>query len=389
MALRLREVTMFAIRQGEARTLTYWNARRSQIDMSPPYQRRGGLWSASDKAFLIDSILNGYDIPKVYIADFTYRDSPLNSKRLQYAMIDGKQRFEAIFDFFDGNVVLDSTFIYDDNPKLRLAGLGYKDLRALHPEVAERFENFNLSVVSVITDEEDKIAELFVRLNRNKSLTGAEIRNAMAGPIPGLIRDIAGHRLFTFNVRFTVKRGQDLNAAAKLLLVEYRNELVDVKKTDLDRFVLESLRLESPVFDFEQAKNRALKILDDMAAAFVSRDPLLSSQGPLVVYYWLARGINASQRTVMREFLLSFENERRQNRHLVKRLESQSLAPSGDAGVDFELLRYDSLNRSTNDEGSLKGRSEILIKRFEKWLADNAAGLEIGIQGSIPCGSTP
>ena len=70
----------FKIGPLENKTLSWWRTRREKIDMDPPYQRRGRLWSASDKAYLIDSILNGYDIPKIYIADFTWRDSPL--KRL-------------------------------------------------------------------------------------------------------------------------------------------------------------------------------------------------------------------------------------------------------------------------------------------------------------------
>ena len=61
----------FKITRFEARTLSWWKTRRSKIDMEPPYQRRGRLWSDTDKAYLIDSILNGYDVPKVYMADFT------------------------------------------------------------------------------------------------------------------------------------------------------------------------------------------------------------------------------------------------------------------------------------------------------------------------------
>ncbi len=62
----------FKVTPHEARTLIWWLTRRNKIDMNPPYQRRGRLWSDSDKAFLIDSILNGYDIPKLYVADFTW-----------------------------------------------------------------------------------------------------------------------------------------------------------------------------------------------------------------------------------------------------------------------------------------------------------------------------
>src|SRR5687768_59510 len=97
---------VFTVRIFDPRTLSWWNAERDQIDMTPGFQRRGGLWSSTDKAFLIDSILNGFDIPKIYIADFTYVDTHLNVNRKPYAIIDGKQRLEAIFDFFDNRIVL-------------------------------------------------------------------------------------------------------------------------------------------------------------------------------------------------------------------------------------------------------------------------------------------
>src|ERR1017187_7956696 len=178
----------FRVTQFEAKTLSWWRTRRTKIDMDPPYQRRGRLWSDTDKAYLIDSILNGYDIPKLYVADFTWGDSSLNKRKLPYAIIDGKQRFEAIFDFFDGKTVLNKDFVFLDNPSLALASLSYKDLQKNYPEVAEEFDNYNLTVMSVAAKNEKPINELFVRLNRSKSLTGAEIRNAMAGPAPVVIR---------------------------------------------------------------------------------------------------------------------------------------------------------------------------------------------------------
>src|SRR5579883_632280 len=118
----------FKIGLMQAHTLSWWRSRRREIDLAPPYQRRGKLWSKTDKAYLIDSILNGYDIPKFYVADFTWGRSGLNKKKLPYAIIDGKQRFEAIFDFYDGNVALNDDFLYLPNRSLSLAGLGYKDL---------------------------------------------------------------------------------------------------------------------------------------------------------------------------------------------------------------------------------------------------------------------
>ena len=65
------------------------------------------------------------------------------------AIIDGKQRFEAIFDFYDGHVVLNDDFIYREDPSVRLAGLSYQDLLGPYSEIAEIFDNYNLSVMSI------------------------------------------------------------------------------------------------------------------------------------------------------------------------------------------------------------------------------------------------
>jgi hypothetical protein len=179
---------MFKVAKLEPRPLIWWLSQIEKIDMNPPYQRHGRLWSRTDKAFLVDSIINEYDMPKIYMADFTFGTASLNKRSLPYAIIDGKQRMEAMFDFYSGTLVLDDDFVFQQNPGIKLRGLGYADLIKNYPEVADIFRNHPLSVVHIITDEEEKIEELFVRLNRSKPLTGAEIRNAMTGPVPNMVR---------------------------------------------------------------------------------------------------------------------------------------------------------------------------------------------------------
>ena len=71
---------MFKIRPHPTRTLSWWNSQRKNIDMKPSYQRKGNIWSPEAKAYLVDSILNDYDIPKLYLADFTFGNSTLNEK---------------------------------------------------------------------------------------------------------------------------------------------------------------------------------------------------------------------------------------------------------------------------------------------------------------------
>lgn len=346
----------FKITQLEARTLIWWRNRRGKIDMDPPYQRRGRLWSNSDKAYLIDSIINEYDVPKLYIADFTWGDSKLNKRRLPYAIIDGKQRLEAIFDFFDGRIVLNDDFVYLEDPSLEMGGLGYKDLKQNYSEIAEDFENYNLMVMSVMAKSAEPIGELFVRLNRSKSLTGAEVRNAMSGPAPEIIRQIAKHEIFSVGVKFYTKRGQDLNAAAKVLLFEYYEDVRETKKNSLDTFI-KNTRDTDARKRLKLTGRWVLDVLDDMGGIFLPKDQLLGSSGIFPVYYWFIRSRKEKEYPYIREFLVDFERKRRINRNIIQN-EPKSTK------IDQGLLEYDRLNRSTSDLKSHKGRLGILNERF-------------------------
>lgn len=346
----------FKVTPFEAKTLSWWRSRRNRIDMDPPYQRRAHLWSNTDKAYLIDSILNGFDVPKLYVADFTFGDSRLNKKKLPYAIIDGKQRLEAIFDFFDGKIVLNSDFALLENPSLALGGLGYKDLAQNHADIAEMFDNYNLSVMSVITNRAELINELFVRLNRSKPLTGAEIRNAMAGPAPGVIRELAKLEYFKTCVAFPVQRGQDLNAAAKILMFEFHGKPQETKKTTLDAFVREAAKRKE---NLELAGRRAYATVSDLNSIFLPKDRLLSSAGLMPVYYWFVRSLKTAEYSRVRDFLVRFEEERRKNR-------ARAEGGSDPKELDRQLLAYDQFNRSTNDLQSHVGRIQILEDRFNR-----------------------
>jgi len=342
------------------KNLLWWYNRRKNVDWDPPFQRRGKLWSDSDKAYLVDSIINGYDIPKIYMADFNLGESKINYKKLPYAIIDGKQRFEAIFDFFDNNIVLNEDFVLLEDPSLKLGGLSFKDLKANYKDIAEEFENAQLTIIGVFSIKEEYINELFVRLNRSKPLTGAEIRNAMTGPVPQLIREIAKHDFFKNYVSFSTSRGEDLNTAAKILLFEYSETFKDTKKFNLDHFVVVS-KTKPKASKLELSARQVIDFLDDMTNIFLPKDRLLISSGVIPVYYWFIRGIKSNQSILVRKFLVEFEQKRRENRSLLR--EDQN-----DPNINFIFVEYDNYNRSTNNEQSHRERYEIIRLCFEYWI---------------------
>jgi Protein of unknown function DUF262 len=360
---------MFKVKELPFRSVEWLCVNRKDIDESPVYQRRGKIWPEKDKAFLIDSILNDYDVPKIYLADFTGIRSPLNKKGKRYAIIDGKQRLEAVTEFFESKLALNNDFQFAQNPALQLGGLRFRDLAKQHPELAKKFRNYRLVIMGVITNEEGKINDLFIRLNKSKPVVGAEIRNAMLGLVPPLIRRIAAHKFFKTRIAFQTTRLQDHNAAARILLLEFRGQFVDTKKAQLDGFVKvgitsPSITAEVSAKDLSSIARRCRQILNHMVQVFREKDPLLKSQGPLTVYYWFVRA-HTRQKKLIRKFLVEFEALRRDNR-------KRASAIPRPADIDGELLTYDYLSRSPNDQASCVQRFAILESRFETFVKQHS-----------------
>lgn len=350
---------IFRIITMDARTLSWWNTNRDQIDMNPSYQRKGNLWSNTNKSFLIDTILNNFDIPKFYLADFTLGVTELNKNKLPYAIIDGKQRFEAIFDFFDNKIRLNENFTLLRDPSLKLGGLYYRDLQKEHPRLASQFDNSNLTVMSVITNDEESINSLFVRLNRSTPLTGAEIRNAMAGKPTDINRKVSQHDFFTSTIKFSTLRGTDYDTAGKLIMFEYSGKPVETKKKNLDQFFGSTDLNEDHL---ELAGRKVLENLDIMKTIFLPEDPLLSHPGIVPTYYWVIRQVRSNRYWIFRDIFASVELKRREvNRKVRQHIELQD--------QDQEYLAYHNYFRAPNDSISHEKRADFLIRKIENYAA--------------------
>lgn len=364
---------MFRVTLHKEKPISWWFEQygEGKLDMGPTYQRKSDIWTSWKKSHLIDSILNDFDIPKFYVADFSQIKSSLNEKRKPYAIIDGKQRFEAIFSFLSGDLALNQTFEYMQDPEISIAGLAFPEIKRKSPSLASKIEEFVPTVMSVITDEVGKIQEMFVRLNSGEATTRAERRNAMPGPIPQIVRDLTVHPFFQQKISFDKKRMQEFNLAAKLLLIEYRSRLVDTKAKDLDAFAKEAFlavgrrvrkkgAAERPDDSFQtylKAEERVLANLERLSKAFDQRDRLLGSQGHIPVYYWFAREnrVNKNFKMFLEEFTLQVR-------------ENMQLARKDPDNADTELLSYYTMGRTTNDQKSLEGRYEILSRHYGEYL---------------------
>jgi hypothetical protein len=76
------------------------------VDTSPDYQR-GNVWTDEDKVLLIDSIFKNVDIGKFVFIHLGY------GERKGYEILDGKQRLNALVEFFENRFPYKGKYFYD------------------------------------------------------------------------------------------------------------------------------------------------------------------------------------------------------------------------------------------------------------------------------------
>ena len=143
------------------------------------------------------------------------------------------------------------------------------------------------------------------------------------------------------------------------MMFEYDGRLAETKKKNMDQFTRDAAKANRA--KLELAARRVLDTLDIMTEIFLPKDRLLVSAGTVPIYYWFVRSVPARSGRFVRQFLIEFEEERRQNRIL-----SSERPQSRD--VDRQLVSFDNFNRNTNDQASHEGRARILRERFDKYV---------------------
>ncbi|MCL9640879.1 DUF262 domain-containing protein [Rahnella victoriana] len=342
-------------------TIMLLHAEKNEIKLDPPYQRFGEIWNLEKKRLLIDSILNDYDIPKIYF--HAYDRKKVAETGCTYAVIDGRQRLETIWAFLEGKFTLASDFEFQRDSSIKLENLGYSDIAKEYPRIKVQFDSFILPVVVVSTEDEELIEDMFSRLNEAAPLNAAEKRNAYGGYVVKAIREISNHPFFSGKVRFSNKRYQHMEVSARLLFSEYNvhleKKLFDTKKVYLDNFAKNIKQV--PQHIISDCQDNVSKILDIMASEFVDNDPLLQAQGNMVLYYLLFRKAEELGETskVVRKGFFDFRQLLKDNRDA-----AENTGEYGDSS--YELLEYDRLTQQgTNDSSNIKERFSILSGFFK------------------------
>jgi hypothetical protein len=194
-----------------------------QLQLRPPFQRNP-VWLDGQKSYLIDTILNGFPVPELYM-QIVQDEEGLET----HVVVDGQQRLTALLDFISGDFSLTGLDAeWNDS--------SFEDLA---PAEKQRIFAYNF-VVRVLPDmPTDQIRAIFQRLNRNVvALSRQELRHATYwGDFIKSMEDLATLAFWNSSGIFTA------NEVRRMLDVEFISELAIAhlhgpqnKKASLERW---------------------------------------------------------------------------------------------------------------------------------------------------------
>ncbi len=317
---------------------------KSRIDTNPDYQRPP-VWSIAQKQLLIDTILRGYDIPKMY-----WRRIGKNPDK--YEVVDGQQRLRAIWEFMEGKFSLGKDADPINGYDVKNTCYVGKKNKVLEDDLRIIFDTYALDVIIMNDTNEEEVREMFLRLQNGTSLKAQEKRNALTGNMRDFVKKIAAHKFFKNcnfdNVRYTY----DL-IAAQMIKIELNGGACNVKNADLNK-----MYKENKAFDTNSQKAKKItKVLDFLLKIFPKKTPELERYSVLSLYlmlsYLIEKFVYKGLEKSIREWFIEFETYRREQ----KKLNIDECDP--------EIISYhEKTSHSTDSEESISSRNEYLLRKY-------------------------
>ena len=313
--------------------------RKPKIDPRPAYQR-GPVWSKSKKQLLMDTILRGMDIPKLYL-------SAINKPPYKYEVVDGQQRLNAIWEFCEDEYPLST-----DSDPVHGHDVAGKRFTELPNDLIDEFQSYELSFVILEDVNIEEVEEMFFRLNNGETLTAAEKRNALPGQMKEFVKELAMHPFFQ-NVAFKNTRYAFDQVCAQMTLLELVGEPCDTKARALEKMYREQVKFDKNGSVAKKIK-RVLNFLDN---AFPEKMPELRKQNVVSLYLLISELMEkyaiSGREATLREWYIQFESDRRVEQD------------KDEDERDPDLIRYqEKMLQAVDSKDSIEFRHRTLLTSF-------------------------
>ncbi|MFI3190835.1 hypothetical protein BCS42_03790 [Crenothrix sp. D3] len=199
---------------------------QGKLNLNPPYQRKS-VWMPKDKRFFLDTVLNNYPCPAIYLQKYTDEHY-----KTTYNVIDGKQRLTTVIEFYANKIRLP-----DDLGDVTLNNKKWSEIE--DDKVKKNFLNYSFSVETLDSLDYTGWNTVFDRLNRNaKTLSHQELRHAR---FDGWLINRAEQEAenpFWKEIKISstskARRMKDVEFISILMLVILEGEIVGFPQGDLD-----------------------------------------------------------------------------------------------------------------------------------------------------------
>ena len=139
----------------------------NRVRVNKTYQRNDKVWSSPAQSFLIETLVKGFPIPKL----FTHLRTNVKTKTTIEEIVDGQQRAQAISNFFANELRLST--------KCSLPSLRGRTYEELDEDDQTAFLEYKLPVDQLLEASDEAVREVFLRINSHTaSLNSEETRHA-------------------------------------------------------------------------------------------------------------------------------------------------------------------------------------------------------------------
>jgi uncharacterized protein DUF262 len=223
---------------------------RSEIIVNKDYQRSDQVWPLAARSYLIETILKGFPIPKLYL----YQRTDIKSKKTHKEIVDGQQRSVAILDFRNDRLRLSKT---TENPDIR--NKTYSELEDADKHV---FLDYGINVDLFVSATTAEVVEVFRRMNSyTVPLNAEEQRHASyQGKFKWFINNVADTTEAIFLQTGIFKEKQLVRMADNKLLTELCDSFMNGIRTT-DKKKLDSIYSKCDA-KFPEADNYKDRLLD-------------------------------------------------------------------------------------------------------------------------------
>ena len=257
--------------------------RENFLRVNHEYQR-GLRWTDLQKRMFIDSIFRGYSIPAFYFHKHETFASPMKHPNTYYDIVDGQQRINAIYEYSEGAFPLldpleDSGFQFPNFVKGDPCPWGGQRFNELPDSLKDKLRNQKVVVYEIATDDENKIRDLFIRLQAGTPLTPQDKRDSWPGHFTEFVLRVGGKSgvekwygvpLFKEISKVSNEsRRRQLVAQIFMLFwtVRKENKFCDIKSANIDEFYHSQVGFD----ENSDENNRFKKIYEELYAALNGR----------------------------------------------------------------------------------------------------------------------